>query len=244
MVNYQAGGVAEYYHKVRFHWDEFFESERIFMEKVFSDPKYKDAKIIDIGCGCGGLGNALVEKFSINNYTGLDINQIEIDWANENNKLNIEHEFICKDILELDESVKYDVGLTIGCLEVLIEPEETLKKIYSLIKSGGACVITSRVTNLPTINNPDKNYQKDIITGEKAANYPIFNISEFLRLLTDLSPRPKSIEMYGYWCTPASNTVCEYDRFCGAAFLFEKPLEQDCNEECIINIRAPYDLLV
>ena len=39
------------------------------------------AKVLDIGCGCGGLGLALKEKFNVNNYTGIEISKLASESA-------------------------------------------------------------------------------------------------------------------------------------------------------------------
>ena len=104
---YVSSGFVNYYSKYRMKWEEFYESEKYMFEKVFG--RFNDPfSVLDAGCGCGGLGLALSEKFKLNFYKGLDINKAEIDWALNNNKLNIPHEYACEDVAKYSSERKYD----------------------------------------------------------------------------------------------------------------------------------------
>ena len=43
-------------------WEEYYESEKVILDRIIK--KAKDGiDIMDVGCGCGGLGKALSETF-------------------------------------------------------------------------------------------------------------------------------------------------------------------------------------
>ncbi len=57
-IAYQTDEIARYFTQNRVSWAQFYESERVVIDRL--GIKATDA-ILDIGCGCGGLGLALKE---------------------------------------------------------------------------------------------------------------------------------------------------------------------------------------
>jgi len=70
-IVYKSSSLVEYFASNRIKWEQFYESERKLLGALQLN---SDQQVLDIGCGCGGLGLALKEKFGINNYTGVEIN--------------------------------------------------------------------------------------------------------------------------------------------------------------------------
>ena len=103
-ISYQTNEISNFYSKNRIKWLDFYESERKVFETVGLG---KCASVLDLGCGCGGLGFALKERFGITNYTGIDINKTAINIAKS---LNPEGNFINSDIADLksDSLKSYD----------------------------------------------------------------------------------------------------------------------------------------
>ena len=52
-IEYQTDQIAHYFKENRVTWDQFYESERVIISQL---ELTKNSKILDIGCGCGGLG--------------------------------------------------------------------------------------------------------------------------------------------------------------------------------------------
>ena len=87
-IVYQTDKLADYFSKNRVRWDQFYRSERIIIDKISIK---QNASILDLGCGCGGLGLALLEKYGVKDYCGVDINTSAIDMGrNINPNANIE----------------------------------------------------------------------------------------------------------------------------------------------------------
>ena len=66
--------------------------------------------IVVVGCGCGGLGKALNERFGVVNYMGIDINEQSINQANDLHR-NLSFAFLNCDVLDYKPVNLYDVVL-------------------------------------------------------------------------------------------------------------------------------------
>ena len=122
-ISYQTNEISNFYSKNRIKWLDFYESERKVFETVGLG---KCASVLDLGCGCGGLGFALKERFGITNYTGIDINKTAINIAKS---LNPEGNFINSDIADLksDSLKSYDFVFCLGTIDWNIEFDSMLK---------------------------------------------------------------------------------------------------------------------
>ena len=58
-IAYQTDRLARYFGQNRIAWQQFYESERAIIEQLALS---RDTEILDVGCGCGGLGLALRER--------------------------------------------------------------------------------------------------------------------------------------------------------------------------------------
>ena len=74
-ILYTTEKISSYFSENRIRWEEFYPSERNLFESINIS---SSDEVLDIGCGCGGLGLALSEKFGISSYTGIDINSSAI----------------------------------------------------------------------------------------------------------------------------------------------------------------------
>lgn len=112
---YNSDELALYYKNNRHNFDEFYESEKIMSQimDVRADPFI----VLDVGCGCGGLGDALSKKYNLSEYRGIDISRKNIQCAIENVRLNTRFSFECMDIAEDNEQKKFDVVAVLGVLD-------------------------------------------------------------------------------------------------------------------------------
>ena len=69
---YEGEVISHYYSNNRQSWDEFYPTERKTIEFAMSNLIVDEKTILDVGCACGGLYNALKESYNIN-YTGIYI---------------------------------------------------------------------------------------------------------------------------------------------------------------------------
>jgi 2-polyprenyl-3-methyl-5-hydroxy-6-metoxy-1,4-benzoquinol methylase len=222
-IEYESNQISEFYMNHRMTYNDFYPSERKIINDVFS--ALNDADVLDIGCACGGLGKALSEEFNISRYTGIDINKQAIEWAKNNNRLPIPHEYIDGDVLKHNLK-KTDVVFSLSCADWNIETNSIIQKCWDSVKDGGYLILSLRLTDKETINDIEKSYQYiDFFnkndTREKA-NYVIFNIFDALKILKELSPHASEINAYGYFGTPSQSAKTPYSELLFGVFAIKK----------------------
>ena len=74
-ITYKTNKLAKFFSNNRVTFDDFYTSEKVMIETT---DWFENISVLDVGCGCGGLGKALNEKFNVLSYTGIDINEQSI----------------------------------------------------------------------------------------------------------------------------------------------------------------------
>ena len=72
-IAYQTDQLARYFTHHRVSWPQFYESERNIINQLALGA---NDSILDIGCGCGGLGLVLRDECAVQKYTGVEINSL------------------------------------------------------------------------------------------------------------------------------------------------------------------------
>jgi SAM-dependent methyltransferase len=217
-IKYQTKNISNYFSQNRVKWNQFYESEKIVIEEI----GIKDTdQILDIGCGCGGLGLALKENFGVHDYTGVEINELAAQTAIQ---LNSEAKILCGDFLDLSKSLilnkEFDIVFSLSCFDWNVQFDEMLNSSWNHVKPGGALVATFRLTCDAGCDDMSKSYQYiDEKSGELAA-YVVINAEVLLNKLKELSPT--RIIAYGYFGTPSPTAVTPYTELCFAAFAIQK----------------------
>ena len=223
-IPYQTDKIADYFSQNRIKWSQFYESEKKIIKGLKLRP---DDQVLDIGCGCGGLGLALKEQFSIHNYTGVEINKLAAVSARQLNPMAI---ILHGDILspKINESLRksYDFVFSLSCIDWNIEFAKMLSVIWDRVKPGGQMVATFRLSTEEGCNDMTKSYQfinyEGLMEGEKAP-YVVLNINSLLRQLMKFEPA--EIKAFGYWGIPSSTAVTPYERLCFAAISIQKRMQ-------------------
>src|SRR5882762_6272254 len=114
-IVYQTDQIARYFARNRVAWQQFYESERVIIDQLHLDRHHR---ILDIGCGCGGLGMALRDQFGAENYTGVEINASA---AEAGRAMNPQAHIVCGDILDLSQNAfhdkRFDVVFSLSCVD-------------------------------------------------------------------------------------------------------------------------------
>lgn len=238
-IKYQSQNIEAFYKNHRIRWADFYESER----KVFEMLELNEnTSVLDIGCGCAGLGLALKERFGVQNYTGVEINE---QAAHTGKILYPESTILANDIMEKSDLLPengFDLVVSLGAIDWNIRFEEMLFRAFELVKPNGYFLCSYRLTTQPTQNDLNTSYQfvdfEGKQEGEKAP-YIVSNAKELVNMLK--KTHPSEIKGYGYWGKPSATAVTPYDQVCFAVIALQKTVEK--TEKVIIDLQLPEEIL-
>jgi len=101
--------------------------------------RFKNKKILDVGCATGYIGSELRKK---GNYVvGIDITRKDIDVAKK--ILNEAYVFDIESSSVKTLGKNFDVIIISEVLEHLFDPEGAIKRFLPLLKSGGVLLLTT-----------------------------------------------------------------------------------------------------
>ena len=229
-IAYQTPQLAQYFSRHRIAWDQFYESERVIIKQLKLD---SDASVLDIGCGCGGLGLALLEQFGVKNYTGVEINA---EAAHAASSVNPNARILCGDVLSVSQEALhnklFDVVFSLSCVDWNIQFSDMLTTAWKHVLSGGHMVATFRLTDKEGCCDFKKSYQyinyDNILEGECAA-YVVLNAKKIFEELRKFAPL--QMNAYGYCGTPSATAVTPYEKLCFVALSLQKRKDDDDSEE-------------
>ena len=129
--------------------------------------KNKNIKILEVGCGAGGILKYL-NDIGYNNLTGIDYDKEQLNFG-INEGLNLIH------IGNFKKEIKYDFIILSHVLEHLINPSNQIKSIYELLNDNGNLYI--EVPSIHSIKN--NNYNFDISKYFHIAHVTHFSLNTF-----------------------------------------------------------------
>jgi SAM-dependent methyltransferase len=234
-VTYQTGELVRYFALNRIKWSQFYESERVIIGELSLD---SHNAILDIGCGCGGLGLALRERFGVKDYTGVEINRLAADAGQV---MNPGAHILCGDILELSQSDLrgrfFNVVFSLSCVDWNVRFSEMLAAAWDHVLPGGHLVATFRLSDSDGCNDINRSYQYinfDGIREGERASYVVLNARSLIQRL--ISFDPGEISAYGYWGAPSGTAVTPYQRLCFAAFSIRKRIGNHSSLQFRLNL--------
>lgn len=235
-IVYSTDQIARQYTRSRISWGQFYESERVVVSQLSLD---HHREILDIGCGCGGLGMALRDQFGVENYTGVEINAAA---AEAGRAMNPKAKILCGDILDLSLNELYgkrfDAVFSLSCVDWNVRFFDMLAAAWSHVFPGGHLVSTFRLTVEEGCSDFERSYQyinyDGVLEGERAS-YVVLNAKTLMEQLVSFNP--SGIKAYGYWGTPSTTAVTPYKRLCFAAFSIQKRKSDDvCALRCQLDL--------
>jgi SAM-dependent methyltransferase len=204
-----------------------------------------DAKtsVLDVGCGCGGLGLALRERFGVTRYQGVEINAEAVAVGNSLNPGALLH----GDILQVRDThlnnQKFELVFSLSCVDWNVEFSEMLRTAWDMVQPGGNFVATFRLTDGVGCRDMARCYQHINYQGEREgelAAYVVLNASELVNDLLSLSPA--SLRIYGYWGVPSASAVTPYERLCFVACSISKRALTDSAETLKFELDLPLEI--
>lgn len=236
---YSTVELEKFFSKNRVTWDQFYYSERVVLERV---APASESRVLDIGCGCGGLGLALKERFDISSYTGVEINQNAAITAA---KLNPQAKFLVGDFLDMtDECLiegAFDLVFSLSCIDWNVSFDAMLHKAWLMVKPGGAFIASFRLTSASGTNDMKRSYQYINYDGKmegEVASYVVVNAGQLMRILFALDA--DKMTAYGYNGVPSGTAVTPYEELCFAVFAVRKEKE---GESMQLDMKFPSDIL-
>lgn len=241
-IRYTADEIEAFYKNHRIRWDQFYESERVMMERLGMNA---GSSVLDIGCGCAGLGLALKERFGTTAYTGVEINSRA---AESGRVLYPESRIFDADILDIPEEElpadSFDFVISLGCIDWNVRFFDMLEKAYSYVRPGGFFMSSFRLTPHESINDMQRSYQHINFEGKKEgeiAPYVVMNGRELVELLKSL--HPLSVRGYGYQGKPSATAVTPYENLYFTVIGVQKPLAGDTHPTTTIDLELPDEIL-
>ena len=240
-IKYQTPEISRYFSENRVSWQQFYLSERVIIEQLALGATQQ---VLDIGCGCGGLGLALRERFGVINYTGVEINPAA---AQAGADLNPNAHIICGDILEVGRAElserQFDAVFSLSCVDWNVRFQDMLSAAWGYVRPGGSLISTFRLTNGESCTEFEKSYQfinfKGELQGERAA-YVVLNCRALLQQLDAFDSL--EINAYGYWGAPSASAVTPYKQLCFAAFSIRKRREGETGR-MVLKMDLPKEIL-
>ena len=252
-ICYKTDELSNFYSRQRICYSEFYPSEQWIFKKV-AGRELKMGRVLDVGCACGGLADALKERFSVTEYVGVDINAQAIEKAKMRLKTKDvrNRRFECGDILDMNclKPEMFDTVFSLSCADWNISTREIISACWGYVREGGAFVLTLRLTQKASLLRMSESYQH-IYFGEKLPNninglerapYVVLNVKDALFILGNLEPKPKKITGFGYWGKPSQSAKTAYNRLVFTALALEKGDAK--NDKTTIECHWPLDLLL
>lgn len=205
-IKYTTADIEEYYKQNRIHWDQFYESEKTIISKLDFNEK---SSILDIGCGCAGLGNALKEKYGVTDYTGVEIHSGAAAYGK---KLLPSATMIDNDIMKISQEElpynSFDFVFSLSAVDFNLMMEDMLKRAMDYVKPGGYLIGSFRLTTEETLLDMETSYQYINFEGKKEgelAPYVLINIDNFFDFIEKLGY--SDMKAYGFWGKPSATAV-------------------------------------
>jgi SAM-dependent methyltransferase len=220
-VVYRTDAISRYFASNRVTWPQFYPSERAVISQLGLG---RGQTVLDIGCGCGGLGLALRDEFGVEQYTGVEINPQAAALAAE---MNGQATIYGGDILALSDGALrgrvFDVVFSLSCVDWNVEFSDMLAAAWRHVRPGGYFVATFRLTTGTGCTDMTRSYQFINYEGEREgerASYVVLNAG-------DLGERLRAFEISeiianGYWGRPSATAVTPYEQLCFAAFALRR----------------------
>lgn len=240
-IRYTAGDIEQFYREHRVTWEQFYESERVMFERLGLNA---ESTVLDLGCGCGGLGLALKERFGVTDYTGVEINE----QATETGRvLYPEACMINADVLAIPADVlpheQFDVVVSLSCIDWNLRFLDMLETAYSYVKPGGWFLSSFRLTTEATSNDIQQSWQYINFDGKKEgeiAPYVVMNARELIELLRSL--QHDTIAAYGYWGNPSTTAETPHEKICFTVAAVKKAADGVVSSP-IENFQLPNEVL-
>lgn len=194
-------------------WSQYYDSERAVFAAL---PLTGDSSVLDVGGDPGGLGIALQERFGISAYTAIvpEGGEGEVQAVNPEAKLKVGR----IEALPAQAPGGFDLVSALGVADSADFLEQVLPAAFRQVSEKGALVFSLRLTNGPTVSDPQQSFQ-DVIAARGVRvrrSYVVRNTDEVMRALRGL--HPARIVAHGYLGRPPASAHTPLDSICYVVF--------------------------
>ena len=241
-IVYKSEKLAEFFAVNRIAYSQFYESERKVIEKIGLQ---RGKTVLDIGCGCGGLGLALRDEFDLDNYTGIEINTKASKVARQ---LNSKALILNSDLLDVAslglDGVQFDAVFSLSGIDWNVRFSDMFDAAWSFVAPGGFLVSTFRLTTEggcldPMVSFQHINFEEECEEKEVAC-YVVLNAADLFKKIKIFNP--SKVISYGYWGPPSKTAKTPYRQLCFSAFALKKRLKNE-KGSTTADLLLPQDIL-
>jgi 2-polyprenyl-3-methyl-5-hydroxy-6-metoxy-1,4-benzoquinol methylase len=176
--------LIEYYSRQAW-WGEYL------AQYMFAARKVRGQKVLDLGCSFGYGTRYLFDAGAVETV-GVDFDANKVRIASENwGRDGVT--FLCHDgHVDLGKPNEFDITVSFRVLETSRNPDQLLKQIHRMLKSGGTAYIstTNRIFQ--------SRLQETPIYAHHVVEYDVSELEEILK------SHFKSVELFGQFCTRMS----------------------------------------
>jgi len=249
-IKYTSKKLSEFYASNRVTWEQLYPSERAIIESCEILP---NTKIVDIGCGCGGLGQSLAQRFGTTDYCGIDIHSSAIAAGKQLFPSNylIEGDFLNGDVIAQIPFLP-DVVFSLGCVDWNVEYENMIEAIWRFVPAKSSLIMSCRLTVESSVSKIEDSYQYADFMGKpegvrsdadrEKAPYIVINAKEFFQRIG--SWEHNKISAFGYYGAPSQTAVTKFDRVCFAVFCIRKTPKTNSTSSTEWNLNLPEEILM
>lgn len=224
-VQFVSSDIPDFFSKNRVSFEGFYDSEKEILSLI---DWHQDISVLDVGCGCGGLGIALNEEFGVLKYSGLDIHPGAIQLA-KSLKPCEEFHFYNTDILDFCPEQLYDLVVSFSCVDWNVMTWDMISKCWDMVRPGGRFIVTFRLgTKLEVEGSTDSDSYQYINYDSKKegeiAPYVVLTYEDLFELAQKMNV--ESMRLSGYFKSPSVTAVTPYKDLFFCCVCFEKTLVQ------------------
>lgn len=220
-IIFESEELSKFYSENRHSWDDFYESEKRMLSMVM-DQQSRECCVLDVGCACGGLAEALNERYQLSYYRGVDINKQCIDIAKARKAdLPFTTEYTFEDIVKSKDQRVYNVVVSLGAADCNVDYDGIVQACWNRVAEDGYLVLSGRFTNDSSLYDTEISYQNICEKDDEIASYVVMNFTEWVDKVKKMDC-VSEVEGYGYYGKPASTVHTIYDEVCFGTMVLHK----------------------
>ena len=235
MLNYKSTEAADYFANNRISLQDFYPTEVVVLTRLVQYIKHRNLcfNIVDLGCGAGGLGNALSqEEGKLINYRGIDINELSIAYGKSRFP---ELDLISMDSIEYfslkthsDSERDIDLYVSLSCIDWNTGFTPSILKIQEACRQNSADFLFTFRASHVGVDDIESSYQFVNYNGKlegEIAGYVVLSHAQLKDIISMF--RPKSMFVSTFTGPPSATAITPYNELVFGCIWFINELDDD-----------------